>query len=133
MKKAGFIILAGILLIGCICAAGCTTSDPVIGVWKLTEPTELATQELNGYDNYMTFINSGVGYQTQYTSGEKYNETEYSTSYVSGSSSSTNNFSWVKNNDGKYTLTFDGKDVSATYNEKTQTLTTNWGIFTKVV
>jgi len=134
MKKAGLFILAGIVLVGCIFAAGCTAGDPVLGVWTLTEPTELGIQEVEGYDNYMTFINSGSGYQTFYNSGENYEETDSSTSYMSGSSSSTTNFSWEKIENGKYVLSFiSGEEVTATYDEKKGTLTTNWGVYTKVI
>jgi len=133
MKKAGIIILAGIVLVGCIFAAGCTVGDPIMGTWELTTPTELGTQEIGEYDNFLTFVNSGTGYQTFYGSGEKYTSTDSSTSYVSGSSSSIQNFSWTKNDNGKYTLSFINGDVdTAVYSEKTQTLTTNWGVYTKV-
>jgi len=132
-KKAGIIILAGIVLVGCIFAAGCTTGDPIIGVWTLTEPTDLGIQENEGYDVYKTFLQDGTGYDSYYGSGSKYDSTDSSISYVSGYSGTTISFIWIKNNDGTYTLSFTDDEVIATYDDKAKTLTTNWGVYTKIV
>jgi len=128
MKKFTVFALVMVLLITITLGAGCTSIfDPIIGTWKLTEPTELGTTETGGGDAYLTFYSNGKGIEkiTVITGGR------VGSTIKAGIAKTT--FDWVKNSDDTYAITFpeSGDTISNALDTTTGKLTTNWGVYRK--